>query len=257
MAKIVFLGTGTGSSMVGKQIRASGGIVIDSGNIQLHIDPGPGSLVKAKDAKVNARETTALLISHNHINHCNDINAMIDAMTLSGLDARGVLLAPASVVDESILTEFHKGCLERVIIVDEGKKIGIEDVEIDVTPCNHSVECVGFKLTFPRFTVGYSGDTTYSKKLIEAYTNTDILILNVGGEAEHNLGMDNAIKLATEIKPNLLILNHFSADLKDPLQMARDVQRETRIQTIAAKDNLDINPIYYAKSLRQKNLKSY
>jgi len=257
MPKIVFLGTGTGSAIVGKQIRGSGGIVINSGNIQLHIDPGPGSLVRAKDAKINTRETTAILVSHNHINHCNDINALIDAMTLSGLDARGVLLAPVSVVDESILTDFYKGCLERVIIVDEGKKIGIEDVEIDVTPCKHSEECVGFKLTFPRFSVGYSADTAYSKRLVEAYADTDILILNVGGDPEHNLGVDNAVKLATEIKPSLLILTHFSADIKDPLQMARDVQRETRVQTIAAKDGLDINPIYYAKSSRQKKLKSY
>ena len=93
MSKIIFLGTGGDKSVIGRQIRASGGIIIQNNNLQFHLDPGPGALVKAKEFGINPRATTALLVSHNHLGHCNDVNAVIDAMTLSGLDKRGVLIA--------------------------------------------------------------------------------------------------------------------------------------------------------------------
>ena len=41
------------------------------------------------------------------------------------------------------------------------------------------MECVGFKMEFPKYTITYSADTSYSHKLIESYKDTDILILNV------------------------------------------------------------------------------
>ena len=75
-SNIIFLGTGGDSYVVGRQIRASGGIILQIGDDQFHIDPGPGSLVMAKQAGINLRANTAVVVTHNHLNHCNDINAV-------------------------------------------------------------------------------------------------------------------------------------------------------------------------------------
>ena len=92
MARIIFLGTAGSSAVVSRQLRSSGGIIIQVGDLQLHIDP-TGALTKAKEYGINLHHTTAVLVSHHHINHCNDLNAVIDAMTHGGLEHRGIILA--------------------------------------------------------------------------------------------------------------------------------------------------------------------
>ena len=89
MERILFLGTGGDVYTIGKQKRGSGGIIINTENIQFHIDPGSGSLIKAKENEINPRDTTCLIVTSNDINLCNDVNCMIEAMTHNGLDKKG------------------------------------------------------------------------------------------------------------------------------------------------------------------------
>ena len=67
-SSIIFLGTGGDSYVIGRQLRASGGIILQLDEDQYHIDPGPGSLVMAKEAGINLRANTALFVSNNSIN---------------------------------------------------------------------------------------------------------------------------------------------------------------------------------------------
>lgn len=267
--RIVFLGTGGDAIVVGKQYRASGGIVIQAEGSQFHLDPGPGALVMAKMYGINPRETTALLVSHNHITHANDANAVISAMTHNGLDKRGVLITNRSAlngteVNSPSISHFYRDCVEKYLIVDTGTKIGVLNTDIYATPTKHSdTSGVGFRLIFPRFIVGYTGDTEYTKELAPAFANTDILILNVvnpsGMHDKNNLNSDDAIKLISEVRPRLAILTQFGVKMlqADPLYEAREVQKKTQVHTIAAKDGLTINPVSFASSMRQKSLNSF
>ena len=135
MAKIIFLGTAGDSSVSARQLRASGGIILQTDEIQLHIDPGPGAIVRANQYGINPRATDAILVSHNHVNHSNDLNAAIDAMTLGGFDKKGVLIASHTVVNgddrnNSCLSTFHRACLERIILLKPGQKSAVEQIEI-------------------------------------------------------------------------------------------------------------------------------
>ncbi len=63
---------------------------------------------------------TAVLVSHNHLNHCNDLNAVVDAMTHSGIEHRGIVLASKSVLHSSekhhpFLTKYHQNLVEKII----------------------------------------------------------------------------------------------------------------------------------------------
>ncbi len=268
-SKILFLGTGAQSIVVGKQIRASGGIIIQSGESQLHIDPGPGALVRAREYGVNLRENTALLVSHNHLGHCNDVNAVIDAMTYSGLDRQGVLIGNETLINgaEDILpylTKFHKNCLEKVMVLKEGQRVGIYDVEIKAMPSVHSEpNTIGFRILTPDFNLVYTSDTDYSNKLIDAYKDCDILILNVVNPTQFkttgNLCTEDAIKIIEKVKPRLSIITHFGIKMveADPINEAREIQKQTKEQVIAAKDGLSINPATYAAKSQQKSLKLY
>ncbi len=267
--RIVFLGTGGDAIVVGKGYRAAGGIIIEVDDNQLHIDPGPGALVRATDYGISPRNNVAVLVSHAHLNHCNDVNAIISAMSLGGLDPKGVLIANKTSYNgtesyEPVISKHSKKMIERSIILEEGKRVGINEVEIRATYAMHSDEfATGYKIITSKFALGYSSDTGYCHELIESYKDVDIMILNCvhesGKKDKNNLGVDDVIKLLPEIKPKLAIITHFGIKLhkKNILSEVRKIQRETKIQTIAAKDGLVINPTSYSVSLRQKTLNLY
>ncbi len=268
LPQIIFLGTGGDCFVVGKQLRASGGIIIKAEDMQFHIDPGPGALARAKQYDVNLRENTCILVSHSHLNHANDINAVISAMTHSGLDKKGVLISNKIVINGdnntgAVLLNFYKNCLEKYIIIKENQKIGVSDVEIRTTPTKHGIENTGFKIITPEFSLSYVSDTSYFTGLAEMHKGSDILILNIvnpsGINSKINLNSDDAVKIITEVKPKLAIIQHFGIKMleADPMYEAREIQKKTYTQVIAAKDGMAINPLSYSSSLRQKTLKNF
>lgn len=266
---IIFLGTAGDEYVVSKQIRASGGIIIKTEGYQFHIDPGPGTLVQAMKQDVNLRENTAVLVSHAHINHCSDINAVLAAMSHNKLDIKGVLISNNTLINGTdeihpYLTKFHKNCVERVIVANPGQKIGIQEIEIGLLKAKHSdPKSLGFKFVTPKFTLVYSGDTGYSPELIKEYKDADILILNVvepfNKKQEFNLSCDDAVNIIKRVKPRLSIITHFGKDLieANPVYQAREISKATESQVMEAEDGMSIDPIAYASKTRQKKLESY
>ena len=232
MSTITFLGTAGSAAVATRQLRASGGIVLRIEDLQFHLDPGPGALVKAREFGVSANQTTAVLVSHNHLNHCNDLNAVIEAMTHAGLEHRGVILAAKSVLQATedsypILTKYHQQLVEKIIPMEKNHKVGIELIEIHALAADHTdPTAIGFKFFCPKFTLSYTGDTALTSELLEQLSGTDILILNVpypGNKAEgKNLDTESAIKIVSAVRPRVVVLTHFGLEMlkADPLNEA-------------------------------------
>lgn len=268
---LVFLGTGGDSFTVGRQSYGSGGILIFNDDVKLHIDPGPGTLNKLKECGLSPRDTTAIICTHKHIGHCNDLNAYIDAMTHNGLDKKGVVLASDSVIngtetEHAYLTEFHKSCVERVITIKPETRVAVEDFEIKAAKTIHSDEsCVGLIIQTPDATIGYSSDTQYNNDIAKQYEGCDMLILNVlypfgtGKEDKNGLSSDDVIKFIQKVKPKLAIMTHFGIKIlkADVINEAREIHRQTGIQTIAAKDGMMIAPSNYSAKSEQMRLKGF
>jgi len=266
-SKIVFLGTGGDSFVISKNIRSSGGVIIQVDDYQFHLDPGPGSLVKASEFGINLRENTALLVSSPSIFNSNDINAVISAMTYDGVDKKGVLICANKVIngddkEHPRITNLHRNCIERFIAVSENQKIGIEDIEIHVLETTNK-DCVGFKFLTPNFVLSYSSNTGYTNDIAKQYEQSDILILNVPNpsnvKSETALSSDDVVKIIEKVKPRLAILTHFGKKMMevDPMYEARQVKLKTNIQTLSATDGLAINPLSYSANLRQRTLNLY
>lgn len=268
-SQIIFLGTSGDASVTSRQLRASGGIILRVDDFQFHLDPGPGALNNAKEHGVNLRANTAVLVSHAHLNHCNDLNTVIDAMTLSGLDKKGVLIANKTVIQGSenyrpFITRYHQELLEKTITLEKEQKVAVELVEIHALSADHTDPyTIGFKLFCPRFTLSYTSDTKYNKALVDEMYGSDILILNVSypGNKSQNLNLDteSAIKIIEKVKPRLAVITHFGLEMlkADPLLEAREIQKQTGIQTIAAKDGLVISPESYSAKSPQIRLSGF
>lgn len=259
-SRIIFLGTAGNLNVVKTGSRSSGGFVIQAGDAQLHIDPGPGALTNSAMYGINVRAHTAILASHSHLNHCNDLNAIISAMTLNGLDNHGVLVAPETVIKSSILQENFARQLEKTIIAQPGKKTRIEDAEIQPLPAKHNDrKAAGYKIFTPEFVLAYTGDTSYDPEIAEEYKGADILVANCqypGKSKEQGLCSSDIIRILNKAKPKLCILTHFSQKMLDakPLYEVREIKKQTSTQVIAAEDGTTIDPASYSAGARQKTL---
>jgi len=268
-SSITFLGTGGDATVIGRHLRSSGGFVVTYGDNQFHIDPGTGALVKAFEHGINPRATTALLVSHAHINHSNDTNAMISAMSYGGFDKKGVLIANRTVIEGTqeilpCITKYHRECLERVVMLDEGQRVGINEIEIIALKARHSEpNTIGFKILTPEFTIAYSSDTKFFQEMAEEYKNSSIIILNVvspiRNNSRHNLCSEDAVQIIKSTKPQLAIIQHFGIEMikSDPLYIIREMQKQTGVHIIAAKDGMCINPLSHSADRGQKTLRAY
>ncbi len=254
--RIVFLGTGGDIFVVGRQIRGSGGIVVKTNESQLHIDPGPGSLPAARSYGINPRENTGIVVSHAHLNHSADINALIAATTHNGLDSHGVLLANKTVINGAegyprILLPHYAAMCERILTAQPDSRVAINDVEIHSFRTLHDEpESLGFVIINQGASIGYLSDTASSEEVIGNVEGVDILILNVRDfekTDDYNMDMEDAIAAVSSAKPKLAIITHFGIKMvnNDPLEQARRITRETGIHAVAAKDGMKINPLSY------------
>lgn len=253
MVRVIFLGTAGSTAVANKQLRSSGGIIIQNQELQFHLDPGPGSLNKAKEYGVNLQNTTAVLVSHNHLNHCNDINLVIDAMTHSGIEHRGVVLGSKSLFQNlpdsyPFITKYHQNLVEKAIPMEKNHKVAIELVEINALPTEHSdPTSVGFKFFFPKMTLSYTGDTILTPELLEGLAGSDLIIMNLPSAEKRgnylHLDLESVIKIVSQVKPQMVIITHFGMEMlkADPLNIAREIQRVTGVQTLAARDGMMIS----------------
>ena len=225
-------------------------------------------MTRLNDYNVEPKQLTAILVSHSHLNHCNDVNALISAIT-DGKEKRGILISNKTLVSGDsnympYITDFHKSLLDKQIILSAGQKHVLGEIDIIALRTKHADKnAIGFKFITPYFTLSYSSDTKYFKALADEYKNSNILVLNVpirfSDDKSDNLSVDDAVRIITEVSPKLTIIQHFSRELlqHDIISVTRDIQKKTSSQVIAAKEGMSINPFSYSAEMGQKTLRAF
>ena len=253
--RITFLGTAGENCVIYKYDKSAGGILIEHEGQFFLLDPGPGALVQAGKVRFNFRENTAIILSSPRLEQCNDVNAVIDAMTASGLDKRGVLLGDMkSFNGESILIEKYKSWLERIIHLEPGKRVGIEDLDMEALPTKNN-DSIGVSFLTKDGKITYTSNTTYTKEICESYMGSDVMIINVfnprGVSTPGFLNTADAIDIIQTVKPKLALITHFGLKMikAEPLYEAREIQKFTNIQIIAAKEGLSVSLTPYSSSV--------
>jgi len=213
---IKFLGTAGARFVVMKQLRSSGGIWLRYKDTNILIDPGPGALIKCCTCrpKLKPESLDAIILTHKHLDHSNDVNVMIEAMTEAGHKRRGILFAPSDAFgQEGVVFSYLKDHPENIMILKEGDyKVG--EISFQVLTKNiHPVETYGVKFYLGKEIVSFISDTKYFDDLIDFYKDSTIIILNVvfykrSDKFEH-LCLEDAIKIIKSIKPKKAILTHF------------------------------------------------
>ncbi|HOX53992.1 MAG: MBL fold metallo-hydrolase [Candidatus Omnitrophica bacterium] len=246
---IKFLGTAGARFVMIKQLRASGGLWVSYKGTNVIVDPGPGSIVRCSASKPKLDPTTldGIILTHKHLDHSNDINVMIEAMTEGGFKKRGTVFVPADALEiEPVILPHTKSFPDRIIYLKEGEEYSIENIRF-ATPKRHlhTVETYGLKFLFDKISVSLIADTRYFEG-IEDYYKSDIVIINLvfyePRPGIDHLNFEEAKQIIRNINPSMAILTHFGMSMlkHKPHELAEELKANTGINVVAAYDGMKL-----------------
>lgn len=251
---IKFLGTAGARHVVAKQLRSSAGVFLHLKNKKLIMDPGPGTLVRclASKPKIDVAALDGIILSHVHIDHTNDVNILIDAMTGGGLRKKGTLFAPKECLsgENAVVFKYLRSFLKEIVVLEENHQYSVDGLSFSTSmKLDHNVETYGIKFDLGDQRIAFITDTRYFPGLTKNYESSDILIINVVINTPRNdidiphLSMEDVGQILSEIKPKKAILTHFGMTMlkAKPWEMAQKLAEETGIEVKAASDGMKID----------------
>jgi ribonuclease BN (tRNA processing enzyme) len=244
MNRIIFLGTGGARVLVFKQLLASGGLWIEMADTCVHLDPGPGALVQATKRKLDPTKLDAVILSHRHLDHCADINVMIEAMTTGGFNRRGLVFAPRDAYDDDpVILRYLRGYPRQMHVIEEGGEYEVGNVRFRApVRHDHPGETYGLVFESGGCRWSYIADTRYFPELADHY-RADVLIMHTVRLEESNiyhLSIPDAKRLIEAIRPQTAIITHFGMTVwrAKPWLVAEKLSQETGVEVKAARDGM-------------------
>jgi ribonuclease BN (tRNA processing enzyme) len=250
MNTIKFLGTAGARFVVMKQLRASGGIWLTLDGTHVLIDPGPGALLRCLSSKpkLDPQDLEGIILTHKHLDHSNDINIMIEAMTNGGFKKKGMVFAPKdALMEDPVILHYVREQVNHIEILREKGHYHIGTISFE-TPkrLKHGVETYGLNIKGAHSTISLITDTDYFPELASFFPG-DILIINVvmledRSTIEH-LSLPEAEHIINENKPRLAILTHFGMGMvkAKPWQIAEQLTKKSGVPVLAAQDGMQVD----------------
>lgn len=222
--KLTFLGTGGGRYATGEQIRKTGGIVLESEETQIHIDPGPGALDESHRELDNPLQTEATVVSHAHLDHHNDAEAIIEMMAESAKQP-GAVFANETVLNgygdlEKAVSDYHRDLCKTVETLEDGSSHEFRDLTIRSQEMFHSdPRTAGFVIKSDEKSVGFWTDTEFSEELLDFYSKVDWLVVYCtrkrnSGVPQHT-SVDEIPDIVDAAEPKTVIVTHFGKGFLD------------------------------------------
>ena len=257
--ELVILGSGGGRHHIRTQYRSTGGILYKFNGIQAHIDPGPGAIVRLIQYNEDPIKTELFIVTHIHIDHFNDICAIIESSRENLHDKnynyfkKGTLITTSDTL--KFISDYHINMLEEVIEFKAGEKFYYNGAEIIGTKVIHSqVEGFGIRFNLKDYSLAFSSDTKVFNGFSEQFFGLNILVLNLlrpnSITCRRHLCTDDVIPYLNKINPPLdgLVITHFGSYMDSPRSQknyvpsqVKKLREKTNIKNvIAAEDGLKI-----------------
>jgi ribonuclease BN (tRNA processing enzyme) len=246
---IKFLGTSGARFVMIRQLRHSGGLWVNHRGTNILIDPGPGSLVHCAKSrpKLDPAKLDGIILTHRHLDHCGDINVMIEAMTEGGFKKKGVVFCPEDALsNDPVILKYIRSFPEKIEVLSASRSYRVGSFAFETSPRHiHPVETYGLKFRINNSNIGLLVDTRYFPDLSEFY-HVDVLIVSVVFP-EPRPGIDHlSLKdleiLLPALTPGKTILTHFGMGMLKvkPHLAAQDLSRRFNLEIIAASDGMSV-----------------
>lgn len=246
--KIKFLGTGGGRYVTGEQKRRTSGIIVQTDEAQLHVDPGPGALVHAQ--RENPEETEAVIVSHAHLDHANDAEAVIEMMT-EVYDNPGAVFANKTCFEgygdiEKRISNYHQDLCAEKKVLEEGQSFKFKDLSIESQEMFHSdPRTQGITLETDEKKIGFWTDTEFSSELTDFYSGCDTLIVYCtrpkGAGIESHTSLSDVPDIVEDLDVSTVIVTHFGFRFleEDMEEQEEWLKEEIEPKVIFAEDGME------------------
>jgi phosphoribosyl 1,2-cyclic phosphodiesterase len=243
--KLTFMGTAGARFMVAKQLAASGGLLLEEGDTRLALDPGPGAVVQYAKRKVDLAKLSAIVLSHRHLDHCGDVNVMIEAMTEGGFHLRGELYCPADALDDDpVVLQYLRGFPERIVRLEPRTTYQVGAIDFTTSPRHvHGVETFGFRFGGDR--LGWVTDSEWYDGIAEDHQAQVMVIHVVLMERRPplpHLALADAERIIRDAKPRLAVITHYGMTVwrAHPWELAERLSQSTGVEVKAARDGMTL-----------------
>jgi ribonuclease BN (tRNA processing enzyme) len=246
--KLTFMGTAGARFMVAKQLAASGGLYLEEGKTRLAMDPGPGAVVQYAKRKVDLTRLDGILLSHRHLDHCGDVNVMIEAMTEGGFRPRGTLLCPGDALDDDpVVLRYLRHFPNEVVRLEPETEYRLGELSFETTKRHiHGVETYGFRFgDGSPARLGWVTDSKYYDGIAQDH-HADVMLIHTVLSASRpelpHLGLDDAERIIREARPRLAVITHFGMQVwrAHPWEVAADLSQRTGVEVKAARDGMSL-----------------
>jgi phosphoribosyl 1,2-cyclic phosphodiesterase len=246
-----FLGTGGGRFTTIYQARSTGGCLLEAGE-RIHIDPGPGALLRCREEGEDPTVTRAILVSHAHPDHYTDAEVCVEAMTKGGTVKRGSVVGSKSVIDgteshDAVFSRYHRQHPEEIFAVEPGQQFKVAGVSVRATFSKHSDDStVGFRFTTAEGVIGYLADTALDPEVVASHRGSRVLVLPATrprrSRIDWHLCSEDVAEIVKAIKPEIALLNHLGLKMvrAEPDREAQWIERACGVKTVAATDGMRV-----------------
>ncbi len=243
--KLTFMGTAGARFMVAKQLAASGGLYLEDGSARISLDPGPGAVVQYAKRKVDLTKLDAIVLSHRHLDHCGDVNVMVEGMTEGGFHRRGRLFCPADALDtDPVVLQYLRRFPEEIVRLEPETSYSVNGLTFTTSPRHiHQSETFGFRFGDK---LGWVTDSKYYEGIAEQH-RADVMVIHLvlmqcRAELPH-LCLEDAERIIRDAKPRLAILTHYGMTVwrAHPWELAADLTQRLGIDVKAARDGMAVD----------------
>lgn len=233
--------------MVSLQTCSTAGFWANVEGVNLYFDPGPSAIYKIREANLIPDDLKAILITHKHIDHTTDINALIESihyqMTRKGWDYKDFqVFASADLIKEGYITAMHQKMPGKIVKLASQKTYQIEHLKVYTTKkliekpyYKDKLDEFGFKIEGRKYGFTYIPETFYRKGLF-LKVKSDIVVLNF--MKPKSKYYKETLKIIKELSPQLILLRHWvrGSLAYGPKRIAKELEKDCHIKIIALAD---------------------
>jgi len=237
---------GSGSPIFNEN-RASASVLISAGDTNILVDMGNGTQANLYKLGIKARDLSALLFTHHHLDHNEEFVPMLIGSLLGKRDFS--IVGPPNTIKftETNLDlykediEYRLGKTQRTLASRQkyfnvtdlkgGDTFSIGDIRISTLEVPHTIYTLAYRFDYNAQSIVITGDLTYSDELPGFAKNADFMIIDSGGMImKDGRGKKRNTKKGNNDKKNS---NRHRAhlDLADSSLMAQKANVKTMVYT--------------------------
>jgi ribonuclease BN (tRNA processing enzyme) len=220
------------------QGRPASGYLIEQGDTRVWCDAGPGTFMSLP---VDSDLIDAIVVSHQHPDHCADLMAAFHAWTFRPVPREPVSLYGPRVVWERLTAflEQDPPCFD-FKPVWTGDEVEIGDLGVSFVEMDHSVPTVGSRWEGDGRTLFFTGDTGPGGEWTAAAGDVDVLLSEASyqeatknSDYPHHLSAAEAGEIARRVGAGRLVLTHIPPYLDASISVAEAEEKFDRPVALA------------------------